>query len=535
VLLLLVEANIYQPMAKKTIQLSQLITVFAQGHTAITSIHLGRLAISSLHGTALAPKTWAELFWAADHNWQGPVGVAKTAWGIFRLRSRISFTFVLFATISLLAFFTPTAFDLAYSRTVNGLDDHSYTSVTTLGQDAMHKVITIPQLSVGAAGWITGQTVDQMYSPHLYRHNNRSNTALFFTDYIGTNPHNTLTLIGLQVDGKCELGNADAVWTPSSPEQMRQWCFENGQRARYQQHHLIFDGRNISIIWCTGFNEHSEKNWVDLADGHTTTVVAWINTGDTMEAAYNFFSCVSNTRIGDAVVFRTSLDDSLAFKEFNFRSLLDKNRTLSQAPFLPPLYAAFLGLSQQFMRSDKKMLYSDHIMSLSAMIGLRLNGPSSQYANTWGPHTVAKELMRGMGHMAAAIQVAGARTSSTVTLASDIPPRNMTVYERSLPWAIVTWSLLCSWLVLLVFATVLMFRPTFGESLNSYAAARLLVDMPHLVEGYCAGAPSDNPRLRTTFERVGDDNPSEDVGHVTSGGKGQLEKDRGYGARKTSG
>jgi hypothetical protein len=86
-----------------------------------------------------------------------------------------------------------------------------------------------------------------------------------------------------------------------------------------------------------------------------------------------------------------------------------------------------------------------------------------------------------------------------------------------------------------MFATFRMFRPTFGESLNSYAAARLLVDMPHLVEGYCAGAPSDNPRLRTTFERVGDDNSSEDVGHVTSGRKGQLEKDRGYGARKPSG
>jgi hypothetical protein len=37
--------------------------------------------------------------------------------------------------------------------------------------------------------------------------------------------------------------------------------------------------------------------------------------------------------------------------------------------------------------------------------------------------------------------------------------------------------------------------------------------------------------LSTKFERVGDDYPEEDVGHITAGGRVPLDSGRRYGAR----
>jgi hypothetical protein len=91
-------------------------------------------------------------------------------------------------------------------------------------------------------------------------------------------------------------------------------------------------------------------------------------------------------------------------------------------------------------------------------------------------------------------------------------------------------ALLLCWLALLLFLTVRMFRPSFGSSLDSYAAARLLVDLPFLVDGHCCGELAENPNLRAGFLRVGDYQPGDDVGHVTSGGVGMLDARRRYGA-----
>jgi hypothetical protein len=77
-----------------------------------------------------------------------------------------------------------------------------------------------------------------------------------------------------------------------------------------------------------------------------------------------------------------------------------------------------------------------------------------------------------------------------------------------------------------------MYRRTFGSSLNSYTAARLLVDMPHLVDEYFAGELIDNLKLRMLFERVGDGDPNNDyIGHISSGGPGVLDVRRRYGVK----
>lgn len=58
-------------------------------------------------------------------------------------------------------------------------------------------------------------------------------------------------------------------------------------------------------------------------------------------------------------------------------------------------------------------------------------------------------------------------------------------------------------------------------------AARLLVEHPTLVDGYCCGPLAENLRKREKFEMVGDSKVEEILGHVTSG-EGALNSRRRY-------
>jgi hypothetical protein len=530
------------------IKTSQMVTIFAQGHTAVTSIHLGRLAISSLHDCALAPKTWAELFWTADHNWQGPVGIAKTAWGILRLRRKISFTFLLFATTSLVAFFTPTALDRAYSR---DLDKRQYSlpaEVRVMSRGTMNATIVGPQLAVGLGSWVSGELATTTFMNQLsYRDSELY--SRFVTASIGQQHGDTARLSGILENGRCNEVTEDPIRQgslkppepPLSNNDMSAWCLKHGLYAQYEKHEINIDDSNaLSMAWCTGFNATLTKDWMNHPDGYTTTVVAWVNATRGLNSTQGYINCTSTTQIGEATIEQqSSTRPWFVNKDFQFLSLLDENVSLDQTPFLPPFYAVFVGLTQQFAPSTDTTVSAIRSASLMRMLGYAegaIDASGKDIAYMAPPlHGVISRLVDGGMHMAVAIQNVGARTYVPIRILQYDKAAKPGAFTRSVPWAIVTYVLLVVWLALLAYGTMRMYGPTFGSSLDSYAAARLLADMPHLVEGYCAGAPSDNPKLRTTFERVGDENASEDVGHITSGGKGQLEKDRGYGARKTSG
>jgi hypothetical protein len=530
------------------IKTSQMVTIFAQGHTAVTSIHLGRLAISSLHDPVLAPKTWAELFWTADHNWQGPVGIAQTAWGILRLRRKISFTFLLFAATSLVAFFAPTALDRAYSR---DLDKRQYslpTQVRVMSRGTMDVAIVGPQLAVGLSSWVSGESAHVMFMNQL-SYESSTSYAQFITASIDHQHAETARLLGILENGYCYELTADPIGQgslnppepPSSNNDMSAWCTKHGLNAQYEKHEInLEDSTALSVAWCTGFNATLTKDWMNHPDGYTTTVVAWVNATRGLNSTQSYINCTSTTQVGNATIEQQSPTSPRSkSKDFQFSSLLHENVTLDQTPFLPPLYAAFVGLTQQFAPSTDTTVSGIRSASLMRMLGYGENviGTSDRDTAYMAPllDQVASHLEDGRMHMAVAIQNVGARTFVPIRILQSDLAAIPGAFTRSLPWAIVTYVLLVVWLALLIYGTMRMYGPTFGNSLDSYAAARLLADMPHLVEGYCAGAPSGNPKLRTTFERVGDENPSEDVGHITSGGKGQLEKDRGYGARKIRG
>jgi hypothetical protein len=514
---------------------SELATVFAQGHTAVTSLYLGRLAVSSLHHPYLSPKTWAELFWTADQTWQGPVGIIQTLWGMFRMKRKVSLTFVLFAVTSLLALFTPTALNRAYPQDVEKvLEENIFTTVQLLDQRSMDTVRIGPQLAVGISGWTFGRDPYQIYPAERYNtHHLVGSTPNINDAFISTpisrpvgNPFFDAILPGLRLTRACIPVNTQQ--RPPSPDGMDVWCAERGLDARIAKHVLDLGGRNsLSLNWCTDFNAALDTDWMVRRNGHNMTIVAWISAVNTRSSVEEYFTCTSRTDFGNATVRVSYKNEPIVkeFERFNQVSLLIGDQSPTQMSFFPPVYAAFDALSQQFESSEDARLSADHTTALKRMLGY---GNSSDPDALPNSSRLQRQLEDGAVYMAGAIQSVGAQTFNIKLLLSTVK----TTMQRDQHWIKVAGTLLITWLTLLVFGTVRMYRRTFGSSLNSYTAVRLLVDMPHLVDGYCAGELIDNPKLRTPFERVGDGDPNNDyIGHISSGGPGVLDARRRYGAK----
>lgn len=86
------------------------LTVFTQVHGPITAAFDARIAVSTLK-TAYAPKTWAELFYTADHKWSSPLGMLTSLWST---SFRVSLVFYLFMLHTILAISAPLLLSRSY-------------------------------------------------------------------------------------------------------------------------------------------------------------------------------------------------------------------------------------------------------------------------------------------------------------------------------------------------------------------------------------------------------------------------------------
>lgn len=121
--------------------------------------------------------------------------------------------------------------------------------------------------------------------------------------------------------------------------------------------------------------------------------------------------------------------------------------------------------------------------------------------------------------MTAALVITSLSTQKTDVIAySTISAR-----VRSLRWAYAAWFFIGAWLLLFILEAALLYRKTFGPSLNGYVAARILAQRPDLVKGSPCGDASDNKRLNEGFDAIGDGAETRSVGRIVPGGKGKLQ------------
>jgi hypothetical protein len=184
-----------------------------------------------------------------------------------------SWTYVLFAVTSLVAFFTPAALDRAYVQRVGQYHDR-WNSIAILGSRTTAAVITDRQLAVGQGGWTTGLRAEDMY-PN--RHNYNGN-GTFITGAISLHPRDAVLLSGLQLQPVeseiCRKADVDSL--QKDHLEMRSWCSQHGLNARYEN--IKLDGMPVqsdlvAVEWCTGFDSDADRDWMNQENGHTTTVI----------------------------------------------------------------------------------------------------------------------------------------------------------------------------------------------------------------------------------------------------------------------
>jgi hypothetical protein len=217
------------------------------------------------------------------------------------------------------------------------------------------------------------------------------------------------------------------------------------------------------------------------------------------------------------------------FVKFQPVPLYDPGKAEPGEPLAHPLNMALLALDQ----SDPTMKFGG--LAITSMLAYNLTMSIDNSYVTWVPPSLdvaADRLWQGAVHMGSAIGLLSRQGGHAypVTVHVTVAGR---VKDNAL--AGLAWALVAAWLLLLLGCTVAFFTPTFGDSLNAYVVARLLVDYPSLVDGHCCGSLEDNIKLRAQFNPIGDSKVKEVVGHITPGGAGGLNKNRKYAATSSTG
>ncbi|KAK7020144.1 hypothetical protein VNI00_017865 [Paramarasmius palmivorus] len=167
-------------------------------------MHLSRLAIGSLHSSSTSPRTYAELFWSADRKWSGPLGILSCTVGMFKLRTRVSVTFILFAITCLLAISTPLLLNAAYPHTTVEIESLIMVRPSTASPARMKTVSMYNQLSTGSGQWATGLPTLSMNGGSIYLSDEVEvdEEEMFFA---GDSQGMDMSLPGIRLLGSCKV------------------------------------------------------------------------------------------------------------------------------------------------------------------------------------------------------------------------------------------------------------------------------------------------------------------------------------------
>ncbi|KAJ7735267.1 hypothetical protein DFH07DRAFT_1065085 [Mycena maculata] len=490
--------SLSQPWAYTTLP-SLLITVFAQGHTAITAMHLSRVSVSALHSPRTSPNTWAEVFWMSDRAWQGPVGVAMTFLAAARLRVRTSAHFILCAVTCLTALVTPVVLSRAYP--IRSIAVYQDTTITpnALSVTQMGAVDAYAEIGTGVGSWTAGLSVSDIYNSSVYTPigASRTNDPLDFF-FAGNIEGLNATLPGLRLSGQCIPVESNV----SSFADFPAYC--NAQIPNVQTFSGIVTISPVSVnLTMQMCNNASWASLYPTATSALSTNVGYIylTSSNTSAPPYpginvtGMIRCDSETTTGTAVLSGSTL----TYTDFTAEPLY--NETQGGEPLLDPLFALFY-----YFGSEGTTGFLDNDVSRAAVVralgfaGLSPGDGDETYSQP-ALADLATAFWRGVTYTVAGIGLLS-RANDTPYFATQ--RGQAAVYIREQDFAVGVYALLAFWLILVVFITARSFRPTFADSFDSYITARLLLDRPELVRD-ANGELAANEKLREPFGWVGRD------------------------------
>lgn len=506
--------SIHQPWYYSSLP-GLLLTVFAQGHVAVTAMHLSRLAISALHIHGYSPASWAELFWQADRNWQGPIGIVSMIYAKIKMKTKLSFTIIIFATICMIATVTPVLFSRAYPLTTVDVAVQTTSQLNVFWPPQIQAVDAYSQLASGGGAWATGTSVLSVYNSSVFipagtaRNDTGVNDIFFTGDTLGADAE----LQGVRTHGQCHTIISGPVDYGTFTNQM---C---GQLPAVQpiiSQNISWMNVDISLAWCTNRGDFG-GGMMDTPSSSFASALVWLNTTNGTEVVQGVVMC--------NVTFSTGLAElngqNRTFIAFQEVAIYNVTTAQGGEPPLQPIDAALRALDQSV---SVVTFGRPAIVTMLGYVAYQ-KGDGQSYAQP-SLDVMVERLWQGAAHMGSAIGLLCQQNGHTYPVTIHVPIAGRTING---PIAKLVWALGALWFVLLLGCTFMFFRPTFGDNLNSYVAARLLVENPTLVDGHCCGSLDENMEMSVEFETVDDSKMKEIIRHVRPGGQGILNRNRIYG------
>jgi hypothetical protein len=490
-----------------TVLPSIFLTVFAQAHGAITAMHLARLGVSALQSPRLAPRTWIELFWMADGNYQGPAGLATVILGMLKAKTFVSSTFVLFSLTCILALVTPIVFSRAYPVSIVDVQQAVPFTPNTLSPARLAAIDAYGQMAIGSGAWTSGLSVADIYNKSVFTpigsKRNESDTGNFFfaSDVSGLD----VVLPGVRVQGSCvtvDDSPLNAATSPVSPAQVCQTGFPDLDADEPSGGNITITPNvgelDISAMYCT--NSAFGSSWVDASNSTGVSSFIWFNLTNGTEpradgprpvATLGLVHCSAKVTTGTALLNGRQG----TFEAFNESTIYNISQSQGGEPLLHPIFAPLWSL-------DTTPSTDEANAAALAMLGYKANFAGVGSSVTWDQPSLtqlADEMWKAAAHMAAAVSIAARASDHNFTAIQHVSVSGRT---RNDTLAVTSLGLLGMWAAMLLYCTLRMFRATFGDSLASYVPARLVLDQPEVVGAERSGQLGDNILLRRRFGYV---------------------------------
>ncbi|KAL0567382.1 hypothetical protein V5O48_014610 [Marasmius crinis-equi] len=498
-------------------------TVFAQAHVPVTGMYLARVAVSALQNPRSTPNSWSELFWLADREWMGPMGIIKITLQTLRCRiPRASLTFILFGTTCTTALLTPVFLTRAYQVQQITIIRNTSISAKTIHGDQIDK---FPRLSIQAAAmgpWAMNTSLSDMYftslytaSSQLFHYTDDQPQDFFFANEVG---FANATIPGLHMNGSCvsmspndirAAGLAVDTMATNTSQALAQFC-----KSRFQGDSIdlpevtnyvlsvgdspLHPSFHLSLESC---NNATNLGNYDDKDPFQTQNVGYFYYKYTLRQdqrpEVGLVQCLSNMTTGTAHV--SGLDGTYA--HFHPKTLYTSDSTQSNATLkaLDPMMLTFGGMDR-----DNTTGYSFQDGLIFAGLGFTYVDVENGDQKVAAPSSddIARKLWSAIVHSVAAIGVLSKDFTEPLEAIGGIP---VAVLTRSWPGAMCTYVLLALWLglIALIGGREWGYRKTFSPELDSYVAAELISRERWLLEDVPIGEAEDNQRLKTPFRALG--------------------------------
>jgi hypothetical protein len=448
--------------------------------------------MSALHIQRHSPASWAELFWQADRNWQGPIGILSMMYGKTKMGAKLSHTIMLFAFTCMIAIITPVLLAKAYPLQNIDVAVQVMRQLNIFYAPQIQAVEAYSQVAAGGGAWATGVSALNLYNSSIFipvgtaRVETEVKDFLFIGDTHGADGE----LAGIRTRGQCQIAVSGPVEYDTFKNQM---CPQLPTVGTSEVFTVSWWNIEVSRAWCSTQGDFTDI--MNTPSSSFASALIWLNATDHKlnETVQGIVMCNVTFSTGSA-----KLDGN--DKTFSdFKEIAFYNFTMAQQgePILHPLDAAMLALDYQSVHT--------HDSSLSAVIdslgyNASQNGETLKYIQP-SLDVMAEQIWQGAAHMGSALGLLSKEDGHAYPVTIHV-----SVTGRTIDGAIakLAWVLCALWFVLLLGGTFILFRPTFGDSLNSYVAACLLAEYPALVDGYRRGPLDENMQMSARFKMVGD-------------------------------